>query len=162
MTEIIEGDVWRFGDDIDTDVIIPGKYMRQGKEVWAKHAMEPIDPNFSSNVNSGDVIVAERNFGIGSSREQAAVALKGAGIRAILANSFGRIFYRNVINQGMFAVRADLKDLQSIEQGDRVGIDPDEGTVKNLSKNTEFEFKEMEEPIKSIYEAGGAKEYYTK
>lgn len=161
MTEDIDGTVWRFGNDIDTDAIIPGKYLRQSAEVWAQHAMEPIDPSFSEKADEGDVIVAERNFGIGSSREQAVIALKGVGIRAILADSFGRIFYRNAINQGLLAARADLEDLQSVEEGDQLRIDLETAVVYNLTQDVQFEFEELEEPIKSIYEAGGAKKYYS-
>src|SRR5665648_25086 len=102
MMEKIEGKVWKFGDNIDTDVIIPGRYLRTfSLDDLAAHVMEGIDPNFSKNVKKGDIIVADWNFGCGSSREQAPVALKHAGVATIVAKSFARIFYRNAINIGL-------------------------------------------------------------
>jgi len=97
----VEGRAWRFGTDIDTDVIVPSQYMRKDPEEYARHLMEPEDPEFADKVENGDVIVAETNFGIGSSREHAAIGLKIAGIDAVISVSFGRIFYRNAVNQGL-------------------------------------------------------------
>ena len=106
---MIKGKAWVFGDDVDTDVIIPGKYLRTKEtQVWAQHVMEGLDPHFAENVQKGDIIVAGRNFGSGSSREQAPRALKGAGVSAVVARSFARIFYRNAINVGLPLVEVDL------------------------------------------------------
>lgn len=162
MTEPIEGSAWRFGSDIDTDVIIPSDYMRKPPEEYANHAMEPVAPDFAENVEEGDVIVAETHFGIGSSREQAAIALKICGIRAIVAESFGRIFYRNAINQGLLAVTADMKVIQSIEDRDELRIDLDVEILENITSGETHNFHELDEPVRSIYQAGGAKEYYNK
>lgn len=162
MTEPIEGRAWRFGNDVDTDIIIPSDHIRKPPEEYAKFAMEPVDPDFAEAVEEGDVIIAEQHFGIGSSREQAAIALKLCGIRAIIAESFGRIFYRNAINQGLLAAMADGKVVQAIDDGDTLRIDPIEGTIENATTGETHAFDELEEPIRSIYRAGGAKEYYKK
>jgi methanogen homoaconitase small subunit len=106
----IIGRVWKFGDDIDTDVIIPGKYLRtKNMEVFAAHAMEGIDLEFAKRVEHGDIIVAGRNFGCGSSREQAPLALKYAGVACVIAKSFARIFFRNAINVGLPLMEADVE-----------------------------------------------------
>lgn len=127
----ISGKVWKFGDNIDTDVIIPGKYLRTtDMNVFASHVMEGIDPGFSQKVQKGDIIVAGENFGCGSSREQAPLALKHAGIGCIVAQSFARIFFRNAINIGLPIVEAKI----DCEEGDIIEIDLENGTVKNKEK----------------------------
>lgn len=161
MIDPIRGRAWRFGSDVDTDVIIPSDHMRKPPEEYAKFAMEPVDPDFAESVEEGDIIVAETHFGIGSSREQAAIALKLCGIRAIVAESFGRIFYRNAINQGLLAVTTDMDVVQSIDDGDELRIDPEAGTIENLTTRESHDFDELDEPVRSIYRAGGAKEYYS-
>jgi len=124
---MIRGRAWIFGDDVDTDVIIPGKYLRtKDAHLWAEHAMEGLDLHFASDVKPGDVIVAGRNFGCGSSREQAARALKGAGVAVVVARSFARIFYRNAINVGLALIEADV----SAQKGDIIEVDLANGTVK--------------------------------
>jgi methanogen homoaconitase small subunit len=124
---MIRGKAWVFGDDVDTDVIIPGKYLRtKDASIWAEHAMEGLDPHFASDVKPGDVIVAGRNFGCGSSREQAARALKGAGVAVVVARSFARIFYRNAINVGLALIEADV----SAKKGDIIEVDLANGTVR--------------------------------
>jgi methanogen homoaconitase small subunit len=124
---MIKGRAWIYGDDVDTDVIIPGKYLRtKDLSLLASHAMEGLDPEFSSKVKKGDVIVAGRNFGCGSSREQAPVALKVAGVAAVVAKSFARIFYRNAINIGLPLVEANV----CCVQGDTVELDLGNGTVR--------------------------------
>jgi methanogen homoaconitase small subunit len=124
---MIKGRAWIFGDDVDTDVIIPGKYLRtKDLALLASHVMEGLDPNFSAQVKEGDLIVAGRNFGCGSSREQAPVALKEAGIAAVVASSFARIFYRNAINIGLPLVEADVR----CSQGEVVEADLALGTVR--------------------------------
>jgi len=127
MDQIIQGRVWKFGDHIDTDVIIPGKYLRStDMSVFAGHAMEGIDPDFSSNVHKGDIIIAGENFGCGSSREQAPLALKHAGISCVVARSFARIFFRNAINVGLPIIEADIE----CAQGDVCNIDLQQGNVR--------------------------------
>ncbi|MDK2940190.1 MAG: methanogen homoaconitase small subunit [Methanolobus sp.] len=127
MDNIIKGKAWIFSSDIDTDVIIPGKYLRtKDMQVFADHAMEGIDPEFPKKVQKGDIIVATDNFGCGSSREQAALALKYAGVGCVVAKSFGRIFFRNAINVGLPLMEADVE----CNEGDEVEIDLLQGTVK--------------------------------
>ncbi len=117
---MIKGKAWIFGDDVDTDVIIPGKYLRtKDTKLWAQHVMEGLDPQFASKVQKGDIIVASRNFGSGSSREQAPRALKETGVAAVVAKSFARIFYRNAINVGLPLVEADV----DAKEGDLVEVD---------------------------------------
>ena len=123
---MIRGKAWIFGDDVDTDVIIPGKYLRtKDTSLWAKHVMEGLDPQFAASVQKGDIIVAGRNFGSGSSREQAPRALKEAGVAAVVARSFARIFYRNAINVGLPLVEAEVE----AKVGDQVEVDLLAGTV---------------------------------
>ncbi|MDM7919969.1 MAG: homoaconitase small subunit [Methanosarcina sp.] len=131
MENPIKGRVWKFGSDIDTDVIIPGKYLRtKDMQVFAAHAMEGIDPEFSKKAKPGDIIVAGDNFGCGSSREQAPLALKHAGIACIVAKSFARIFFRNAINVGLPLMEADIE----CEAGDEIEVDLLKGEVKVSGK----------------------------
>jgi 3-isopropylmalate/(R)-2-methylmalate dehydratase small subunit len=122
--------VWRYGDDVNTDVIFPGKYTYQplSPEEMATHAMEDLDPDFATNVKQGDVIVAGANFGCGSSREQAATCLKAAGVAAIIAKSFSRIFFRNAINSGLPVIELK-RGIESIQNQDTVEIDFQNGVV---------------------------------
>ncbi len=127
----LSGRVWKFGDNIDTDVIIPGKYLRTtDMNVFASHVMEGIDPDFSKKVQKGDMIIAGKNFGCGSSREQAPLALKYAGIACIVAESFARIFFRNAINVGLPIIEAKIE----CEEGDIIEIDLAKGLVKNKNR----------------------------
>jgi methanogen homoaconitase small subunit len=127
METPIKGRVWKFGNDIDTDVIIPGKYLRtKDMQVFAAHAMEGIDPEFSKKAKPGDIIVAGDNFGCGSSREQAPLALKHAGIACVVAKSFARIFFRNAINVGLPLMEADVE----CEEGDEIEVDLLKGEVR--------------------------------
>lgn len=127
MDRIIKGKAWVFGNDIDTDVIIPGKYLRTtDMQVFADHAMEGVDPDFSKKVQKGDIIVGGDNFGCGSSREQAPLALKHAGVSCVVAKYFARIFFRNAINVGLPLIEADVE----CQEGDELEIDLLEGTVK--------------------------------
>jgi methanogen homoaconitase small subunit len=124
---MIKGRAWIFGDDVDTDVIIPGKYLRtKDLSLLASHVMEGLDPSFSSQVKKGDLIVAGRNFGCGSSREQAPLAIKEAGVAAVVAKSFARIFYRNSINIGLPLVEANV----NCADGEIVEVDLASGTVR--------------------------------
>lgn len=132
MDKMIKGKAWVFGNDIDTDVIIPGKYLRTtDMQVFAKHAMEGIDPEFSNKVKPGDIIVGGNNFGCGSSREQAALALKYAGVACIVAKSFGRIFFRNAINVGLPLMEADI----NCHEGDEIEVNLQGGTVSVNGKH---------------------------
>ena len=127
MENPIIGRVWKFGNDIDTDVIIPGKYLRtKDMQVFAAHAMEGIDPEFAKKAKPGDIIVAGDNFGCGSSREQAPLALKHAGIACVVAKSFARIFFRNAINVGLPLIEAHIE----CEEGDEIEVDLLKGEVR--------------------------------
>ena len=132
MINPIIGRIWKFGDNIDTDVIIPGKYLRtKNMEVFAAHAMEGIDPEFAKRVKQGDIIVAGTNFGCGSSREQAPLALKYAGVACVIAKSFARIFFRNAINVGLPLMEADVECQDVCE----VRVDLLKGEVEVSGKN---------------------------
>lgn len=151
----MKGKVWKFGDDIDTDIIIPGRYLiLRGEDELAQHAMEGLDPEFPKKVSKGDVIVAGKNFGCGSSREHAPVALKGAGISVVVAESFARIFYRNAINVGLPLLEA--KDIsKKVSEGDEVDIDMDKGILKDLNTSEEFEVKGLPDFMLEILNKGG-------
>jgi methanogen homoaconitase small subunit len=150
VLSMIIGRAWIFGDDVDTDVIIPGKYLRtKDLSTLAAHAMEGLDPEFSSKVMKGDVIVAGRNFGCGSSREQAPLALKGAGVSCVVAKSFARIFYRNAINVGLPLVEAEVV----CSPGEEIEIDLSAGTIK--SRAGSFQGTRMPEFLMEILKSGG-------
>lgn len=150
MESVIEGKAWVYGDNIDTDVIIPGKYLRTtDMQVFADHAMEGIDPEFSSKVQKGDVIVAGNNFGCGSSREQAPLALKHAGVACVVAKSFARIFFRNAINVGLPVMEADVE----CSEGDIVKIDLKNGSVKVNNKT--FKGNKLPDFLLEILTDGG-------
>ena len=155
MEKKIKGRVWKFGDDIDTDIIIPGRYLvLRGEKELAEHVMEGIDPEFSNNVQKGDVILAGKNFGCGSSREHAPIAIKGAGISAVVAESFARIFYRNAINVGLTLVES--KNIsRKISQGDEIEINLGKGVLKDLNTGEEFEVKNLPEFMLNILNKGG-------
>lgn len=147
---MIKGKAWVYGDDIDTDVIIPGKYLRtKDARLWAEHAMEGCDMDFAGQVEPGDVIVAGRNFGCGSSREQAPRALKGAGVAAVVARSFARIFYRNAINVGLALIEADV----ACQKGDAVEVDLAEGRV--LVEGRVYQGTRLPAFLREILDDGG-------
>ena len=151
---MIEGRVWRYGDDVNTDVIFPGKYTYQPltPEEMATHALEDLDPSFAKEVKPGDVIVAGTNFGCGSSREQAATCLKAAGVAAVIAKSFSRIFFRNAINNGLPVI--ELKEgIDEIEKGDTVKIDFQSGIV--IHEGNEYHFPALPPEVLAILEDGG-------
>lgn len=125
------GRAWVFGDNVDTDVLAPGKYMKSGIDELARHCLEAVESGFAAGVQAGDVVVGRRNFGTGSSREQAPQALKHLGVAALVAESFAGLFYRNAINLGLPAVVC--ADAQRIRAGDRVRVDPQAGRIENLS-----------------------------
>ncbi len=152
---IIKGKVWKYGDDINTDVIFPGKYTYTVLEPseMAKHAMEDLDPDFASNVKPGDIVVAGKNFGCGSSREQAATALKALQIGAIVAKSFARIYYRNAINQGIPVIQCP-EAVDAVEKGEELEIDMEKGEIKTSSGKT-FEFSPLPDYVLGIVKDGG-------
>lgn len=153
----ISGRVWKFGDNIDTDVIIPGKYLRTtDMSVFASHVMEGIDPQFSQKVQKGDIIVAGRNFGCGSSREQAPLALKHAGISCAVAESFARIFFRNAINVGLPIVEAKI----DCREGDTIEIDLEKGLVKHENKT--YTGTKLPDFLRQILADGGLVEHRKK
>jgi len=148
------GRVWKYGDDVNTDVIFPGRYTYQIMEPaeMAKHALEDLDPDFAKNVKPGDVIAAGRNFGCGSSREQAAACLRAAGVQAVIANSFARMYFRNAINLGLAVLQcAEASD--AVKAGDEVEIDFAGGRI--ISGARIFKFFPLPESVIGIIEAGG-------
>lgn len=150
-----EGTVFRYGRDVDTDVIIPARYLNTSDAAeLASHAMCDIDPAFASTVRPGDIIVAEENFGCGSSREHAPVALKAAGVSCVIAKSFARIFYRNSINTGL-AIMECPEAVDAIKGGDRVTVDTDSGTIHDETNGRTFTAEPFPPFIARIIEAGG-------
>lgn len=157
MKEKIKGKVWKFRDSIDTDVIIAGRYLRTfSLDELASHVMEAEDPDFAKKVQKGDIIVAGWNFGCGSSREQAAVALKHAGVDAIVAKSFARIFYRNAINVGLPVVVADIE----ADEGDELMIDLKLGLIKNISTGKSVDIQPFNHFMLEILRDGGLVKHY--
>ncbi len=157
--EKLDGKVWKFRDSIDTDVIIAGRYLRTfSLDDLASHVMEAEDPHFAENVDEGDIIVAGWNFGCGSSREQAPVALKHAGVSAIIAKSFARIFYRNAINIGLPVITADV----TAEKGDEICIDLEKGVILNKSTGSEFKIQPFDNFMLEILSDGGLVKHYLK
>jgi 3-isopropylmalate/(R)-2-methylmalate dehydratase small subunit len=153
-----KGRVWKYGDDINTDVIYPGKYTYQPlkPEEMAEHALEDLDPEFARNVRPGDIIVAGKNFGCGSSREQAAACLKAAGVQAVVAKSFARIYFRNAINLGLPVLQCE-EAWDALRTGDEIEIDFVKGRI--ISSDRVFEFPPLPDSVIGILEAGGLLEY---
>ena len=155
----ITGRVWKYGKDIDTDLIIAGRYCNMIDPVeLGKHAMEDLDKNFAKQVQKGDIIVAASNFGCGSSREVAPLALKGAGVSAVIATNFARIFYRNAINIGL-PIFESPEVAEAIEQGHRVEIDPASGTILDLDTEQKFQSAPFPEFMQMIIAKGGLLPY---
>ncbi|MEG1242967.1 MAG: 3-isopropylmalate dehydratase small subunit, partial [Oscillospiraceae bacterium] len=150
-----EGKAIKYGNHIDTDVIIPARYLAVSQpEKLAEHCMEDIDKSFVSRVRPGDIMVAGINFGCGSSREHAPIAIKASGISCVIAKSFARIFYRNAINIGLSILESD-KAAESIDEGDEVAIDFDSGIITNITKNESYATQPFPEFIKDIISRGG-------
>ncbi len=150
----LKGKALVYGDDINTDVIFPGRYLEIIEpEEMAMHAMEDLDPNFAKKVGNGAILVAGKNFGCGSSREQAATCLKYAGVSAIIARSFARIFYRNAINQGLPVFES--KEIEKIKEGDELGIYAEKGIVRNVTSVAEYEVKPLPDFLQEIIRKGG-------
>lgn len=153
------GRVFKYGDNIDTDVIIPARYLNTSdpKEL-ASHCMEDIDKSFIKRVKTGDVMVAGKNFGCGSSREHAPIAIKESGISCVIASTFARIFYRNAINTGLAIVECD-EAAKDIDDGDEVEVDFDKGVINNLTKGKEYKTEAFPEFMQKIINCGGLVEY---
>ncbi|MGL5206305.1 MAG: 3-isopropylmalate dehydratase small subunit [Acidaminococcaceae bacterium] len=151
--------VWRYGDHVDTDVIIPARYLNIADfEELAEHAMEDIDLNFAPNVQKGDIIVAGRNFGCGSSREHAPMVLKVKGVQCIIADSFARIFYRNAINIGLPALEIG-NEVEKIEAGDELEVNLTKGEIKIVNKDIVINTKPLPEFVQKIADCGGLINY---
>ena len=155
MMQKCTGYVHKYGDNINTDIITPGKYMELDIREMAEHAMEGVDPSFSSKVSPGDILVARNNFGSGSSRETAPLALKAAGISAVIAVSFARIFYRNAINIGLPVLELAAGDIEAIGDGDLLRIDLAEGKVHDVTCGREFSFAPIPERLLQMLSDGG-------
>ena len=154
-----QGTVFKFGDNVDTDVIIPARYLNSSdpKEL-AQHCMEDIDKDFVKKVSKGDIIVANKNFGCGSSREHAPIAIKAAGVSCVIAETFARIFYRNAINIGLPIIECE-EAAKAIEAGDEVEIDFDSGMIYNKTKGTEFQGQAFPPFMQKIIKEGGLINY---
>ena len=152
---MLQGKVFKFGDDIDTDIIVPATYLTtfDPKEL-AKHCMEYTDPDFYKQVKEGDIIVAGKNFGCGSSREHAPIAIKGCGVSIVIAKSFARIFYRNAINIGLYILECP-EAADAISQGDDVKVDVDTGVITDVTTGKTFKAAPFPKFIQNIIECGG-------
>lgn len=151
------GKAWVFGDDIDTDQLAPGIYMKRPIEEIARHCLEAADPRFVSEVGPGDIVVGGRNFGMGSSREQAPQALRQLGVSAVLAPSFGGIFYRNALNLGLLALVCP--EAGKIAAGDRLALEPENGRVHNLTRNEIYACEPVPAHLTEMVRAGGLVAY---
>lgn len=159
-SEQAPGRAWVFGDDVNTDLLAPGAYMKGPFETLASHCLEAVDPMFAQQVQAGDMIVAGENFGIGSSREQAAQALKHLGVSAVLARSFGGIFFRNALNLGLVALTCP--DSGRIRAGDRLAVDAAVGAVDNLSTGERYPCNRLPPKLLDMVRDGGLVAYLEK
>ena len=159
--DIMIGKAFKFGDNISTDHIAPGRlfHLRSNLEEFAKHVLEDADEKFASAMKKGDFVVAGNNFGLGSSREHAPQIIKIAGVQAVLAKSFARIFYRNAINIGLLAIECDT-DL--IDAGDEIDLDVKNGVIKNLTKSQKIEITPLPDVMIKLLEDGGLIEHLKK
>ena len=155
----LNGKAWKFGNDIDTDAIIPARYLNTSNyDELAKHCMEDADAEFVKKISKGDIIVGGKNFGCGSSREHAPIAVKYSGISCVIAESFARIFFRNAINMGL-PIFESAEAAKGIEQGDEIEVDAGKGIITNLTKNKNYKAKPLPEFVQKIIKAGGLMEY---
>jgi len=159
---ILKGKVWKFGDNVDTDAIIPARYLNTSdpKEL-SRHVMEDADKEFSGKVKSGDILIAGANFGCGSSREHAPIAIKAAGIQAVIAKSFARIFYRNAFNTGLPIFESEIAS-EKVGQGDRIEIDADRGSIKNVTRDEQYSVKPIPSFMQELISVGGLIEWTKK
>ncbi len=159
MANTLRGGAHRYGKNVDTDVIIPGKYCSIVDIVeLGKHALEGLDPEFATKVKQGDLVVAETNFGCGSSREVAPIALKGAGVAGVIASSFARIFYRNALNIGLPIFESE-EAVDDIATGDEIEVDPATGKIRNLTRGREYQSAAFPPFMQSLIDAGGLQPY---
>lgn len=158
---ILKGSAWKFGDDISTDHIAPGRYfhLRSNLPELAKHVLEDADPEFAGKVQKGDFVVGGSNFGLGSSREHAPTIIKVAGVSAVMAKSFARIFFRNSINVGLPAL---ICDTDQIDQGDELEVDLTAGKIVNKTKGTTISFAPLPTVMVEILQDGGLAEHVRK
>ncbi len=151
----LKGRVWKFGSDVDTDAIIPARYLTTtDPEELAKHCMEDADPDFPGKVKAGDIIVADKNFGCGSSREHAPIAIKASGISCVIAHSFARIFYRNAFNMGL-PILESPEAASDTETGDELEVNLDTGEIVNLTKGKRFKAHPIPTFMQELIQAGG-------
>ena len=151
----VQGTVHKYGDNVDTDVIIPARYLNTSShEELASHCMEDIDRDFVKRVKSGDIMVAEKNFGCGSSREHAPIAIKASGIACVIASTFARIFYRNAINIGLAILECD-EAARNSRPGDEVRVDFDTGVIENLTTHQTYQAQPFPPFIQNIIQKGG-------
>ncbi|CCU79364.1 3-isopropylmalate dehydratase small subunit [Halanaerobium saccharolyticum subsp. saccharolyticum DSM 6643] len=158
----LKGKVFKYGDNVDTDVIIPARYLNSSTpENLAAHCMEDLDENFADEVSKGDIIVGGKNFGSGSSREHAPLAIKYAGVSCVVAESFARIFYRNSINIGLPILEAPAA-VQAVEAGDKLEVDIDQGKIKNLRTGETYQAAPFPPFMQEIIKDGGLIEHIKK
>ncbi len=150
-----KGNVWKFGSDVDTDRIIPARYLNTSDPVeLARHCMEDADPKFASGVRAGDIIVADKNFGCGSSREHAPIAIKASGISCVIARTFARIFYRNSFNMGLPILECPAL-YRATKPGDRLEVDMDTGIINNITRKKRFTATPVPPFMQDLVKAGG-------
>ncbi len=153
------GNVYRYGDNVNTDEIIPARYLNtSSEEELAKHCMEDIDIDFSKKVKKGDIIVAGKNFGCGSSREHAPISIKVSGVSCVIADTFARIFFRNAINIGLPIIELERAN-EKISDGDKIEVDLDNGIVKNLTKNVEYKINPFPPFMQKLINSGSLMNY---
>ncbi len=151
----LKGRAWVYGDNVDTDVIIPARYLNTSDaEELAKHCMEDIDEHFKNKVKNGDMIIAGENFGSGSSREHAPIAIKASGISCVIAKSFARIFYRNSFNMGL-PIFESPEAVDNIDDEDEIEVDADNGKIRNITKSEEYKATPIPEFMQELINAGG-------
>ncbi len=152
---IFRGSVWKFGENIDTDAIIPARYLNTSdpKEL-AAHCMEDADKDFPTKVKQGDIIVAGRNFGCGSSREHAPIAIKASGVSCVIAPTFARIFYRNAFNMGL-PIFESYEAAEDIDEGDEIEVNADDGVIKNITKDKIYRAQPIPEFMQALIRDGG-------
>jgi len=159
MSEKLRGKAWVYGNDVDTDVIIPARYLvTSDPEELGRHCMEDLDPEFINKMKPGDVVVGGENFGCGSSREHAPLALKSAGVSCVIAASFARIFFRNAINVGL-PIFESSEAVNGISAGDEVEVDPSTGIIRNLSKDETYRATSYPPFLRHLIEVGGLVPY---
>lgn len=157
-----KGKAWKFGADVDTDAIIPARYLNTSDPAeLAKHCMEDADPEFMSKMSSGDVIVAGKNFGCGSSREHAPISIKAAGVSCVIAKSFARIFYRNSFNVGLPIFESEAAS-EKIQAGDEIEVDPGKGVISNLTRKESYKTTPIPPFMMELIEDGGLMKHIQK